>query len=345
MHGESSSPTANRYAVSPAIATQADYSSRGSLPYAGFWKRAVAYVIDYFIAMILVGIATAVIAVGSHGKPNPLLPLLAWIAVGFYYVIFESSSLQATPGKLAMDLKVTDLHGERIGFGRALGRMLGHILSFMTLSVGFAMAVFTDRRQTLHDKIAGTLVVSRVESPEDIASADIAPPAPMWQSISAVLGVMLFGPMGIGILAAIAIPAYQNYTIRAQIAEGLNIAQPYKTAIATAVAEGTPLSRIDSSRLDVSFPDTAKFVDSVRVIQGAIDIHYGKAANKRITGGHLILMPGVKGTAVQWFCGHASAPADVTVPVQGYEKYTNIPDNVLPTACRPGGADLGQHHQ
>jgi uncharacterized RDD family membrane protein YckC/Tfp pilus assembly major pilin PilA len=339
MHGESSSASAdNRYAVSPAIATQADYSGSGALPYAGFWKRAVAYVIDYFIAMFLVGVSIAVVAGTNHGKTSPLTSLLAWLAVSLYYVLFESSSMQATPGKRAMDLKVTDLHGERIGFGRALGRMLGHILSFMTLSVGFAMAVFTDRRQTLHDKLAGTLVVSRVESPEDIDRAGIAPPAPMWQSIAAVLGLVLFGPMGIGILAAIAIPAYQNYTIRAQIAEGLNIAQPYQTAIATAVAAGTPLNRIDSSKLDVSFPDTAKFVDSVRVIQGAIDIHYGRAANKKIEGGHLVLMPGVKGTEVQWFCGHASPPPDVSVPVQGYEKYTNIPDNVLPFACRPGGA-------
>ncbi len=138
------------------------------------------------------------------------------------------------------------------------------------------------------------------------------------------------GRFGIGLLAAIAIPAYQNYTIRAQVTEGLNIAQPYKTAIATAIAAGTPLNRIDSSRLDVSFPDTAKFVSSVRVVQGAIDIHYGRAANKKINGGHLVLMPGVSGDAVQWFCGHATPPPDVTVPVRGYEKYTSIPDNVLP---------------
>ena len=253
--------------------------------------------------------------------------------------------MQATLGKRAVGIKVTDLHGERIDFGRALGRMFGHILSFITFSVGFAMAVFTDRRQTLHDKLAGTLVVKREESPEEVEAAGIAPPAPMWQSISAVLGLILFGPFGVGILAAIAIPAYQNYTIRAQVAEGLNIAQPYKTAIATAIAAGTPLNRIDSSRLDVSFPDSAKYVDSVRVVQGAIDIHYGRSANKKINGGHLVLMPGVKGNEVQWFCGHASAPPDVTVPVQGYEKYTNVPDNVLPRVCTPGGAGLGQHHQ
>jgi uncharacterized RDD family membrane protein YckC/Tfp pilus assembly major pilin PilA len=346
MHGESSSPRAdNRYAVSPAIATQADHSSSGPLPYAGFWKRTVAYVIDYFLVMFLIGASMAVVAGASHGKPSPLTPLFAWLAVGLYYVFFESSSMQATLGKRAMDLKVTDLHGERIGFGRALGRMLGHFLSFMTLSVGFAMAVFTDRRQTLHDKMAGTLVVSRVESPEDIDRAGIAPPAPMWQSIAAVLGLMLFGPMGIGILAAIAIPAYQNFTLRAQVAEGLMIAETYKTAIATAIAAGTPLNRIDSAKLDVSLPDTAKYVDSVKVIQGAIDIHYGRAANNKIQGGHLILMPGVKGTEVRWFCGHATSSPDVIVPIQDYEKYTNIPDSLLPSACRPGGGGLDQHHQ
>jgi Tfp pilus assembly major pilin PilA len=241
-------------------------------------------------------------------------------------------------GKRAVGIKVTDLHGERIDFGRALGRMFGHILSFITFSIGFAMAVFTERRQTLHDKLAGTLVVKREESPEDVEAAGIAPPAPMWQSISAVLGLVLFGPFGVGILAAIAIPAYQNYTLRAQVTEGLNIAAPYKTAIANAIAEGTPLNRVDSSRLDVSMPDSAKYVESVRVVQGAIDIQYGRAANKKIKGGHLILMPGVKGTEVYWFCGHASAPPDVTVPVQGYEKYTSVPDNVLPRACTPGGS-------
>ena len=151
-----------------------------------------------------------------------------------------------------------------------------------------------------------------------------------------MLGLMLFGPFGLGILAAIAIPAYQSYTIRAQIVEGLNVASPYKAAIAAEIAAGTPLNRIDSSKLDVSLPDTAKYVDSVRVIQGAIDIHYGRAANKKIEGGHLVLIPGVKGNEVQWLCGHASAPPDVTVPVQDYEKYTNIPDTLLPTLCRPG---------
>jgi uncharacterized RDD family membrane protein YckC/Tfp pilus assembly major pilin PilA len=337
MHGERSSASAhNRYAVSPAIATQADHSSGGPLPYAGFWRRAGAYVIDYVLVAVVFTIFGKAFTGPSHPSTSGLASLALLIGGCLYYVLLESSSMQATLGKRAVGIKVTDLDGERIDFGRALGRMFGHILSFITFSIGFAMAVFTDRRQTLHDKLAGTLVVKREESPDDVEVAGIAPPAPMWQSIAAVLGLVLFGPFGVGILAAIAIPAYQNYTIRAQVTEGLNIAQPYKTAIATAIAAGTPLNRIDSSRLGV---------DSVRVIQGTIDIHYGRSANKRINGGHLVLMPGVKGTEVQWFCGHASTPPDVTVPLQDYEKYTSVPDNVLPRACTPGGAGLGQHHQ
>ena len=330
MHGESpASPNDNRYAVSPATATQADVRSGGPVPYAGFWKRAGAYVIDYIIVMVLIEIAGRVLV------PKAGLSMLVLAVAGcLYYVLMESSSLQATLGKRALDLKVTDLHGERIGFGRALGRFFGHILSFMLFGVGFAMAVFTERRQTLHDKMAGTLVVSRVESPEDIDQAGAAPPAPMWQSILAVLAFVLFGPFGIGMLAAIAIPAYQDYTIRAQIMEGLNVAQPFKTAIGAAVAAGTPLNSIDSSKLEVALPDTARFVDSVRVLQGAIDIQYGRAANKKIMGGHLVLVPASSGTELRWVCGHAAAPPDVTVSIQDYQRFTNIPDKMLPVACR-----------
>jgi len=338
MHGESSTrSTDNPYAVSAAAATQAEYRSVGSIPYAGFWRRAFAYLIDYIIVMILVRVVimAGAAALPHSGGPGPagLLLLVAVVASVLYYAMLESSSMQATLGKKALDLKVTDLQGERIGFGRALGRMFAHIVSFLVFGIGFAMAVFTERRQTLHDKMAGTLVVSRVESPEEIAEAGPAPPVSIGLAIVAVLGVMLCGPSGIGLLAAIAIPAYQDYTIRAQITEGLVIAEPFKTAVAAAVAAGTPLNAIDSSKLDVTLPATARYVESVRVVQGAVDIQYGRAANKKITGGHLLLVPGSRGSELQWICGHAAAPPDVTVAINDYQRYTNIPDRMLPVSC------------
>jgi uncharacterized RDD family membrane protein YckC len=73
----------------------------------------------------------------------------------------ESSARQATLGKMALKLAVTDLEGERIGFGRATGRYFAKFLSWLTLLVGFFMAGFTQRKQGLHDILAKTLVISR----------------------------------------------------------------------------------------------------------------------------------------------------------------------------------------
>jgi uncharacterized RDD family membrane protein YckC len=58
-----------------------------------------------------------------------------------------------------MNLKVTDMNGNKIGFGKASGRHFGKILSGMILSIGYIMAAFTEKKQALHDKMAGCLVV------------------------------------------------------------------------------------------------------------------------------------------------------------------------------------------
>ena len=72
-----------------------------------------------------------------------------------------SSSRQATLGKQALGLVVTDVQGRRISFGRATGRNLGKYISALTLLVGFLIQPFTARRQALYDLLAGTLVVKQ----------------------------------------------------------------------------------------------------------------------------------------------------------------------------------------
>jgi len=81
--------------------------------------------------------------------------LVAWL----YFALLESSSHQATVGKLACGLRVTDERGKRIGFGRATGRHFGMLLCWLTLGVGFLMVAWTRRKQGLHDLLARTLVV------------------------------------------------------------------------------------------------------------------------------------------------------------------------------------------
>jgi uncharacterized RDD family membrane protein YckC len=87
---------------------------------------------------------------------SDIIGLIVGIA---YFVGFESSAYQATPGKMALGLIVTDSDGRRISPMRAVGRYFAKILSGMILLIGFIMVAFTERKQGLHDMIAGTLVV------------------------------------------------------------------------------------------------------------------------------------------------------------------------------------------
>jgi uncharacterized RDD family membrane protein YckC len=85
---------------------------------------------------------------------------IASVAVSWLYEAWLlSSDRQATVGKMAVGLKVTDLNGQRISFARATGRFFAKIVSSMTLLIGFIMAAFTERKQALHDMIAGTIVL------------------------------------------------------------------------------------------------------------------------------------------------------------------------------------------
>jgi uncharacterized RDD family membrane protein YckC len=76
-----------------------------------------------------------------------------------YFAVFESSSWQATPGKKIIGVKVTDLQGERITLGKAILRNVGRIASSV-LYIGYIIIGFTQKKQGLHDMIAGTLVVN-----------------------------------------------------------------------------------------------------------------------------------------------------------------------------------------
>ena len=75
-----------------------------------------------------------------------------------YEALMESSSYQATLGKMIFGMKVTDLYGNRISFARAMGRHFAKFLSGMILCIGFIMVGLTERKQGLHDLLAGTLV-------------------------------------------------------------------------------------------------------------------------------------------------------------------------------------------
>ena len=87
--------------------------------------------------------------------------LLVMIIQVLYFTFMESSKMQATVGKMALGLKVTDLEGNKLDFTKALVRNLCRILSNITMLIGYIIAAFTEKKQALHDMIAGTLVLKK----------------------------------------------------------------------------------------------------------------------------------------------------------------------------------------
>lgn len=125
--------------------------------YAGFWRRVAAYLIDGIILSIVIVPLLLAVGVEQRNTLSPLTSAIGWL----YFALMESSTRQATLGKMALGMVVTDLDGNRIGFGRATGRYFAKILSALILAIGFLMVAFTEKKQGLHDIIASTLVLKK----------------------------------------------------------------------------------------------------------------------------------------------------------------------------------------
>lgn len=153
-------------------------------PYAGFWLRLLAYLIDQVLLGVLVGVvvmlAIASIGIGSlrtmvrglqeNNSEFPfelvstiLLALLIVFAANWiYHAWMESSQYQGTLGKMALGLIVTDTNDRPITFGRASGRFFARLISnLIPLEIGYIMAGFTEKKQALHDMIASCLVLRK----------------------------------------------------------------------------------------------------------------------------------------------------------------------------------------
>jgi uncharacterized RDD family membrane protein YckC len=153
-------------------------------PYAGFWLRVVAYIIDSIVLGVIFGvlflIGIAFVGMGSmetmvrgmhNGDAEPPVALvlmfififfLSIVASWIYHAYLESSPNQGTLGKMALGLIVTDLQGRRITFGHATGRFFAKIITgLIPLGIGYMMAGFTEKKQALHDMIAATLVLRK----------------------------------------------------------------------------------------------------------------------------------------------------------------------------------------
>jgi len=160
--------TSNPYASPTAASAPPSYGAerRQRIQYAGFWLRVVASIVDGILCQVIgfaVGFTLGLMMALSGIQDQEMLAAVGYVlgivVQWLYFTLTESSEWQATPGKKMIGLKVTDMQGRPIGFGRANGRYWGKILSAVPLGIGFIMAGFTEKKQALHDMLAGTLVI------------------------------------------------------------------------------------------------------------------------------------------------------------------------------------------
>ncbi|MBQ8843469.1 MAG: RDD family protein [Elusimicrobiaceae bacterium] len=156
-------------------------------PYAGFWSRCVAFLIDVIISavppalicfpvifwLVKKGVEAEQMGADAAGySVGILVAYLVWNVLGalsfwLYFSWQESSKHQATWGKRLFKIKVVNKEGASLGFAHATGRTLAKIASYVTLYIGFLMAPFSNRKRALHDFIAETYVVKADFQQED----------------------------------------------------------------------------------------------------------------------------------------------------------------------------------
>ena len=173
-------PRAHAMSVTPAVPA----SAVPNVEYAGFWLRVLAYLIDSvvigvgFVALLiplifLTGLGGLISRLHPDEDTNDLGAFviagliflgatLSLVVTWLYHALMESSEWQATLGKRALGLVVTDMAGQRISFGRSTGRHFSKIITNMVPAfIGYFMAGFTQKKQALHDMIAGCLILRR----------------------------------------------------------------------------------------------------------------------------------------------------------------------------------------
>jgi type IV pilus assembly protein PilA len=141
----------------------------------------------------------------------------------------------------------------------------------------------------------------------------------------------------IGILAAIAIPAYQDYTIRSQVSEGLAMAGAAKAAVAETFAQtGAWPADNTAAGMGAAANITGKYVNGIAVSTGTIVITYGNQVNAAVSGKTLSLKPFVSANNdVVWVCGLAATPTGASQPSTGSGAVaTTVTAKYLPATCR-----------
>ena len=222
------------YSITPTPKNQGARVTSVAMPFAPLVQRFTALCIDALLALV------AIIIVGLSANPAVGLrdsvgyaPMLALLAA--WFALFPATPLRGTPGKRLAGLKITGMDGRPIGIGRSLARFTLSLLTVATFGLGFVAALWSGKRQALHDLGARTLVVERKFRPEEIAGA-VAPPA---DRVTRLLGV-IFLPCFL-VAAWTPISVYMSMRKRTEITIAILAVRPFQKEVEKAMLEGTSI--------------------------------------------------------------------------------------------------------
>lgn len=312
---------------------------RATALYAGFWYRAAAYLIDMIIlAALLYPPAFALRSILHVSISQDTLMLLSYPLMWWYFAVFESSALQASPGKWVFGLRVVGEYGARIGFLRASVRvwaiflvpmidwvilnfagkvLLVNLVMLVMFIAWLAMPGVTRRKQALHDWIANTFVVLepglQAYYDDDKQGLQLArAKLPRWVAVVPVVAIW------VGIPAWGGYWIYHYFQVRKQAQEAAFFADKVKTSIVEyAINRNTPAPNNAAVGLPEPSAIQGRYVSSVEVKNGAIIVTLGRQAASELQSKHLLFQrrpePRLFGMP-RWHCSSNDIARDVLPP-------------------------------
>jgi uncharacterized RDD family membrane protein YckC len=255
--------------------------------YAGFWRRLAAALVDGAILALLFWLTIGLLSSVTTGHSVRL-------GVGFalalvYFIGFHLARRQATPGKLALGIKIAGPQGNRVSFDRVALRALASCVSAGALMQGFTMMALNGKRRALHDIVARTVVVRSSATPEEFAVNDDAIPAG-----GIVAGLQVATGIAMGLVLLLLLPVYLDRDKRAVVGGVVESVAPIKAEVERALREGRP-PPIGAAKPVSNF---AKRIFVSR--QGEIFI---RLVDEGFDGGVIKLTPSDEGSrGIKWTC-------------------------------------------
>lgn len=170
--------------------------------YASVWKRFFAFLIDAAVFAVIFWILSQML---SGAGVALVLLVIIWL----YYALLESSPLQASLGKIIMNIKVVDRRGRRLTFWQATERILSKLITNITFYFGFFIAAFDKKKRTLHDRVSHSAVIAKnaefdpaAEDDEDAEEASL--------TLITVVSILLALTFVTMLLGLVALPQYQR---------------------------------------------------------------------------------------------------------------------------------------